>query len=83
MRVVWQDSSARVENGVSRVYRGHTVAVYGGGWVTGVSGDTNIYATRSNAMNAIDQHYGDFAPDGSKKRFADGIKVIGQKNETA
>lgn len=83
MRVVWKDSFGRRENGMTSVYRRHAISAHGNGWVTDIIGDNNVYSSKWSAMNAIDQHYGDFAPDGSKKRFADGIKVIGQKNETA
>lgn len=80
MRVIWRDSTKPKEYQPIK-YRKYMVYGSPEGWTTDIEGDRNIYAAHYCALNAIDQHFGDFGTRGTEKRKGYGIQIIGQKNE--
>lgn len=83
MRVIWKDSGKPKEYKPIR-YRGFMIWGTPKGWEITVPGDNNIYKTHYSALNAIDQHFGDFGQHGTEKRKGYGIQIIGPKGgETA
>lgn len=79
MRIVWKDSDPKTKSGQTLNYRDHTVTGYGGGWITSLPGDNNIYFPRDCALNAIDITLGGYGRKKFRpKRHDLGIKVIGQ-----
>lgn len=83
MRVIWRDSNAPKEYKPIR-YRGFMVWGSPRGWEITVPGDTNVYSSHYCALNAIDQHFGDYGQRGSEKRKGYGIQIIGKEGgETA
>lgn len=74
MRIVWKDSV----NTKIYTYRKHTVKRQGGGWVTDLPGDDNIYYSIDCAHNAIDKALGGRTRKDASARHAKGIRVIGK-----
>ena len=81
MRVIWKDSKPEEYKPVK--YRKHMIYGSPEGWYTTIPGDNNLYASNFCAMNAIDQAFGDFGQKGTEKRINYGIKIVGQKNDSA
>lgn len=79
MRVVWKDSKPK--NYKSVKYRGYMIDGSPEGWTTNIPGDTNLYATNYDALNAIDAALGGAGQMGSAKRQKYGIKIIGKKHD--
>ena len=84
MRVVWRDSQVPKEYKPIR-YRGFMVWGTPKGWEITVPGDDNIYKAHYCALNAIDQHFGDYGQHGTAKRIGYGIQIVGTREggETA
>lgn len=79
MRIVWKDS-ASVKTAVK--YRGYALEGYGGGWITDVPGDDNIYKSNKSARNAVDKYLGLYDENNEEPvRHKLGIQIIGKKNE--
>lgn len=81
IRIVWKDSNARDKKDIK--YRKHHVSGYGGGWITDIEGDRNIYKNHYCALNAIDQALGDRGRKVGEKRAGYGIQIVGQKDDIA
>ena len=80
IRVVWKETNAKGYKPVK--YRKHEVKGHeGGGWVTDIEGDNNIYKNHYCALNAIDAHLGDYGQKGDSKRKNYGIQIIGTINK--
>ncbi len=84
MRIVWRDSAVPKEYKPIR-YRGFMVWGTPKGWEITVPGDENIYKAHYCALNAIDQHFGDYGQRGTEKRIGYGIQIVGTRKggETA
>ena len=80
MRIKWKDSDPKTKTGQTLAYRGHTVTGYGGGWITSIPGDDNIYFPRDCALNAIDNALGGKTRKANPQRHALGVKIVGQKD---
>lgn len=79
MRIVWKDS-ASIKTAVK--YRGFHLEGYGGGWITDVPGDDNIYKSNKSARNAVDKYLGLYDINNTEPvRHKLGIHIIGKKNE--
>lgn len=78
MRVVWKDSKAKTKSGTTLEYRRHTVTAYGGGWITDMPNDDNIYFPCECALNAIDAALGGKTRKQNPQRHALGIRTIGK-----
>ena len=78
IRIVWKDSDPKTKTGQTLMYRERTITGYGGGWITDLPGDDNIYFPRECALNAIDQRLGGKTRKANPQRHALGIKVIGK-----
>lgn len=78
MRVVWKDSMARPCPNAK--YRNIEIIRYKKGWILGMEGNPNIYASQDCAKNAIDEILGGSARRHVEKRLLKGIKVIGTKD---
>ena len=79
MRIVWKDS-ASVKTAVK--YRGFSLEGYGGGWITDVPGDDNIYKSNKSARNAVDDYLGLYDINNEEPvRHKLGIRIIGKKTE--
>lgn len=81
MRIVWKDSkkvTAKKKKGsyAPIKYRGHILTGSAEGWKTDIPGDDNLYISNGCAMNATDDHYGDFGQHGTKKRISFGIRTV-------
>ena len=82
MRIVWKDSNKPKGYKPLR-YRGFNITGSPIGWTTDIPNDPNIYKSNFHAMNAIDQHFGDFGQRGTEKRKRFGIVVVGRRDEIA
>lgn len=78
MRIVWKDSDPKTKTGQTVAYRGRVVTGYGGGWITDIPGDNNIYFPRECALNAIDIALGGKTRKTNPGRHTLGIKIVGQ-----
>ncbi len=79
MRVVWKDSKPKSYKPVK--YRNYMIYGSPQGWSTTLPGDSHLYATHYDALNAIDAALGEHDPIGSAKRQKYGIKIVGKKND--
>lgn len=83
MRIVWKDSSPRTKPWVTLPYRGYEISQHGGGWITNVPGDMNIYYPRDSALNSIDEMLGGETRKKNPQRHKLGIKIIGRKDDVS
>lgn len=88
MRVVWKDSTPK-GNFKPFNYRKYTISGHGGGWITNIPGDNNIYKNNYCAQNAIDKYLGEYKTKEGKlkqagdKRKSYGIQIIGKKDNNS
>ena len=78
MRVIWKDSLANPCP--TTKYRNIEIIRYKKGWILGIDGNTNIYASQDCAKNAIDEILGGTPRRHVEKRLLKGIKIIGTKD---
>lgn len=78
MRVIWKDSLANPCPPYE--YRKIGITRYKKGWILGIEGNNNIYASVDCAKNAIDEILGGTARRHVEKRLLKGIKIIGTKD---
>ena len=77
--IKWKDSFASEVKPIK--YRNHTLKGYGGGWITDLPGDLNIYKNFYCAENAIDKALGTSSRKVNRniKREKYGIQIIGKQ----